>query len=119
MTKILLVDDDVDQLALRSLVLQHHGFEPACASDPGSALEWARQNLPGVAVVDLGLPTEDQGWLLISRLKETLPELSIVVLTGVSRARAEAHPGRRHVAAWITKGSGTGALIETLQQLAA
>ncbi len=119
MRKVLLVDDDHDQLALRSMLLEHHGFEPACASDPEAAIEMARSNQPGVAVVDLRLPTEDQGWRLISRLKQALPEVWIVVLSGSSRTCAANRPESDLVNAWVTKGGGVSVLIDALNHLEA
>jgi ActR/RegA family two-component response regulator len=100
------------------MLLEYHGFESFCATTPDAAMELARNDQPGVAVVDLGLPTEDQGWNLISRLKQSVPEISIVVLTGFPATAAKGHPERSSVNAWITKGSGASTLIETLNRLA-
>lgn len=119
MSKVLLIDDDQEQLTLRRMLLEHHGFDPRCASDPETALRVARETLPEIAVVDLGLPTEEHGWRLISRLKETVPELSIIVLSGTSRSSAHSHPQSHFVNAWLTKGGGTGGLIDALHRFAA
>ena len=106
-------------MALRRMLLEHHGFEPSCATSPEAAIDIALKTAPGVAVVDLGLPTEDQGWDLISRLKQTVPDVSIIVLTGFPTTAADVHPERELVNAWIIKGGGAKTLIETLNRLAA
>ena len=104
---------------LRRMLLEHHGFKPQCASNAEIALVIARESRPGVAVVDLRLPTEEQGWQLISRLKQTVPSVCIVVLSGLPRAASDAHPAQTLVHAWITKGGGARVLIDTLNGLAA
>jgi CheY-like chemotaxis protein len=113
------VDDDEDQLELRRMLLEHCGFLPACATSPEVAFEVAQRSRPEVAVVDLHLPTEAHGWRLISRLKQDLPELSIVVLSGTPRSGRESIPECDLVDAWVTKGTGSGVLIDTLHALAA
>jgi CheY-like chemotaxis protein len=115
---VLLVDDDPDQLAVRCMLLEHYGFHAFCASDANSGLQLAREHRPGIAVVDLRLPTEDEGWNLIASLKEILPEVSIIVLSGVAGDGAR-HQQREHVDEWITKGSGAHLLLNTLNRLAA
>lgn len=117
MKTVLLVDDDEDQLALRRLLLEHHGFSAACACAPDAALDLARDTQLQAAVVDIGLPTESQGWDLISKLKRTAPSVPIIVLSGSPEPRSI---GAMHgIQAWITKGSGVRALIDVLQRTTA
>ena len=84
MPRILLVDDDEDQLAIREMVLQALGHEVRTATTPQAALSLASAWPPHVVVMDLRLPTAAEGRDLIERL----PSPSrIIVLTGDTTAR--------------------------------
>jgi CheY-like chemotaxis protein len=67
--KVLVADDDPDQLSLRSMLLERSGFQTMGAADPVSAAELAASQKPECAVIDLRLPTEERGLWLISELK--------------------------------------------------
>ena len=66
---VLIVDDDADQLNLRSMVLAKNGFETLQALDKASAKKLAALHHPEAAVVDLRLPTESEGLELLRALK--------------------------------------------------
>ena len=59
--KILLADDDCDQLAIRELLLAQYGFDAVIAGDRESALEAASMHHPKCAVVDLEIPRREVG----------------------------------------------------------
>lgn len=80
--KVLVVDDDMDQLLLRGMLLRQSGFETAEAADMESAMEMAAEYKPELAVVDLRMPTEERGLALIRRLKTLDPAMRLFVLTG-------------------------------------
>ena len=77
MPRILVVEDDVDQLALRKLILEQAGYEVAPAQTASEAIE----RLPGcqLVVADLRIPTVEDG----SRLIQAASGLAkIIVLSG-------------------------------------
>jgi CheY-like chemotaxis protein len=84
MPRILLVDDDDGQLAIREMLLQMLGHEVRTATTPQAALSLASAWLPHVVVMDLRLPTAADGRNLIERLPSTS---RIIVLTGDATAR--------------------------------
>ncbi len=55
-TKILLVEDDQNLLATLKYNLCHEGYEVVTASDGAEALDVARQEKPGLVILDLMLP---------------------------------------------------------------
>ena len=63
--RVLLADDDPDQLSLRCMLLERSGFEAMGAGDYVSAVELAAIQKPECAVVDLRLPTEELGLRLV------------------------------------------------------
>ena len=54
--KILIVDDNVDSLNMTATLLDSLGYETCIANDALSAMTMARQNLPVVILLDIGLP---------------------------------------------------------------
>lgn len=117
--RVLVVDDDPDQVIIRCMVLSNHGFETRRASDPASALQAAREDAPEVAVVDLGLPAERDGIGLISELHRSHPEISVLVLTGSDIQRLQDKPELHQVAGLVEKGGSCRALLHALERIAA
>jgi len=79
--KILLVDDEekfLNSIAERMKLL---GFDPLKASCGRDAIALAKYNRIDLAIVDLKMPDMD-GLATIAKLKETLPDLKSVLLTG-------------------------------------
>jgi ActR/RegA family two-component response regulator len=117
--KVLLADDDRDQLSVRSMLLTRNGFEALSASDSASAVELAVAHKPRCAVVDLRLPTAARGLQLIHDLKALDPAMHVFVLTGgASRALAQA-PEWPLIDAVLTKGCASALLIEKLKAIEA
>jgi DNA-binding NtrC family response regulator len=78
---ILLVDDEerlLDSISKRISLL---GFTPLKATSGAQALETARQTHIDLAIVDLKMPDMD-GLVTITKLKEILPDLKTILLTG-------------------------------------
>jgi len=82
MARVLLVDDDPDQLEMRRLLFQQAGHEVCAALDPAGALEASGRDDPQLVVTDLRLPTTADGLALIRALRERSPSVCIVVLSG-------------------------------------
>ena len=77
MSKILIVEDEIDQLNMRRLILEQAGYEVATAQTASEALEL----LPGsqVVLMDLQVPTAEDGMHLI---RAASGSARIVVLSG-------------------------------------
>ncbi|MGA8026138.1 MAG: response regulator [Bryobacteraceae bacterium] len=116
--RILVVEDDADQLLLRGMLLRQSGFDVMQASDAGSAIGLAKSGKPECAVIDLRLPTEELGWKLIRELKALDPKLRIVVFTGLNPARLAQGEGKNLVDEFVVKGSSSANLIEKIKALA-
>src|SRR4051812_13145007 len=103
--KVLLADDDRDQLALRSMLLERSGFETILAFDGASATELAAAQKPECAVVDLRLPTEELGLQLIRELKSLDPAIHIIVITGGNPGRVARQPVADLIEGIVQKGA--------------
>lgn len=115
--KVLLVEDDPDQLYLRSLLLKHCGFECFEASTMASALKIAADQTPRCAMVDLRLPTEGAGLELIRKLRDCDPQLWIVVLTGADPARFRKLPEAALVDDLLTKPVHSAEMVARLNAI--
>ena len=82
MIKLLLIDDDARALELRALIFQHHGFETATAVDCIQARALFVEFQPHAVLLDLRLPSAEDGRALIREFRKTSPPLRIVVLAG-------------------------------------
>ena len=113
--KILVAEDDPDQLELRSLLLSQSGFETIPARDSATALQAAATQKPDCAVVDLRFPGEEHGLELIRELKRLNASMRIIVLTGMNAARLERLPENALVDEVIEKGASSPRLVETIR----
>lgn len=113
--KLLLADDDADQMELRSMTLARSGHEVCTAGDVESALRLAAETTPDAAVVDLKLPTEEAGLRLIRGLKSLDAAMRIIVLTGADPKKMERLPERNLVEAVFIKGGGSKQLAQHLK----
>jgi len=116
--KVLLVDDDPDQLAIRAMLLAQSGFQTISAADAGAALAAAVAQKPACALIDLRLPTEADGLRLIRTLKETDPAILLIVLTGGNPAKLKLCPESKLIEEVIVKGGSSAYLVGRLRSLA-
>ena len=84
MARVLVVDDDRDQLEMRGLILENKGHTVLTASTCAEALERAPEFVPDVVVTDLMLPRVADGEAMIAVLRALSPQTRIVVLSGFS-----------------------------------
>ncbi|MAS91967.1 MAG: two-component system response regulator [Verrucomicrobiales bacterium] len=59
MARILLVEDDEDNINLLSRLLEHHGHELVIATNAAEAVQNATEVLPELILMDLELPPEE------------------------------------------------------------
>jgi CheY-like chemotaxis protein len=82
MARLLLVDDDPDQVAIRKLVLESAGHNVWTAPKPAEALRLFPECEPEVILMDLLLPRTDDGLALIRDLRAISASVPILVLSG-------------------------------------
>ena len=82
MTKILVVDDNLDSRELVAKILQNRGYNVIEALDGEDALNKAREERPALILMDISLPKLD-GYEVTRRLKalEELRDIPIIALT--------------------------------------
>jgi CheY-like chemotaxis protein len=106
-SRVLVVDDEPDELALITRHARRLGYEVVPAKSAEEALASPDLDSVDVAVVDLRLPGMG-GWELIDVLRVRRPELPVVVTSVLD---ADDYP---HVEAWLPKpftGDGVQAAL--------
>jgi two-component system KDP operon response regulator KdpE len=76
---ILIVDDDPHLILGLAVRLRANGYEVISASDAVSAITIARKALPGLIVLDIGLPGGD-GFQVLERMRALADLVSIPVI---------------------------------------
>ena len=82
MCRLLIADDDVQQLGIRKLLLEAAGHEVAVAEDLPAARRLLEELQPDVLVMDLRLPKLRDGLSLIRSVDEQRLAARIIVLSG-------------------------------------
>ena len=78
---VLLVDDSPDERDMYTQQLVATGYSVQVADNGEDALERVAAQVPDVVVMDLAMPVLD-GWEATRRLKETYPQVPVIVLSG-------------------------------------
>ncbi len=81
---ILLVDDDHDFRMQQKVMLESLNYRVIEAENAAGAIELVKQQTPDLAVVDLMMEEHDAGFTLCHNLKKRLPQMPIIMVTGVA-----------------------------------
>ena len=82
MPTVLIVDDEPNIRRMVGALLAGEGYEVRDAPDGATGLDAARAAEPDVALVDLMMPGAVDGLGLLERLREQLPDLPVVMMSG-------------------------------------
>ncbi|MFN7944687.1 MAG: response regulator transcription factor [Blastocatellia bacterium] len=116
--RLLLADDhNLVRAGIRTLVQHYEGMEVVAeAGDGHTALALAREHLPDVALVDIGMPGLN-GIELVTRLKKECPQVRVLVLsmhTGEEYVKKALQAG---AAGYIVKGADVSELEFALRSV--
>lgn len=101
---LLVVDDDEEYLEILVRRFRRRGLSVKPATSAQAAIEAAEQHGFHVAIVDRSLPGHD-GVELMVRLRERLPELRVILLSGHGDAQAIAYARDRGAFEYLVKPS--------------
>lgn len=89
----------------------------AHGADCGEELSvWLRRNTPDIAVLDVNLPHED-GYSIAARLRESHPEMGIIMLTARSRGSDRSVGYQAGADVYLTKPTNTAELVAVITNL--
>jgi two-component system response regulator HydG len=83
MAKILVIDDDRDICLLLKRFLTKHNYEVAEVYAGKKALDLINSFTPDLVMCDFRLDDMD-GTTLLTKIKEVLPEVPVIIMTGYS-----------------------------------
>jgi CheY-like chemotaxis protein len=117
MARVLLVDDDAGGLEIRKMLLEREGHQVSTATDAATARERFRELAPECVILDLRLPSPEDGLALVRELREAAPSVRIVVLAGWG-ADLEGRPEQRMVNEVLAKPVRSERLISAVKKSA-
>lgn len=116
--RILVVDDNAASREILTKRLQQQGYELLQASDGEEALNSAKQNLPDLILLDVGMPKLD-GFEVCRRLKNdpTLPFMPIILVTARAAAQDVVTGLEAGADEYLTKPTDQAALIARVHSM--
>jgi CheY-like chemotaxis protein len=122
MSRILVADDDQDQLDFRKLVLEAAGHEVSLALDPPQTIRQIQRGEAELVLMDLrfpnsaGTPDSAEGLALIRRIRDAGCRLPVIVLSGWPDD-LYGQPEEKMVSRIMVKPVNPGALVEAIAAL--
>lgn len=110
MSKILVVDDEVQICTLLSRMLELEGYEVCQAGDCRTALKQLEFQSPDVVLCDVFLP-DGNGVDLVSSVKKTAPNVEIILLTAHGNIPDGVQAIKNGAFDYITKGDDNNKII--------
>ena len=114
-SKVLLVDDEREFVQTLSERLQMREMGSAVAYDGASALDLVETDEPEVMIIDLKMPEID-GIEVLKKVKQTRPEIEVVVLTGHGSEQDRQQCMALGAFAYLQKPVDIDTLSETLKK---
>ena len=78
---VLIVDDERDAIDAMKMYLDLQGFDVRLAYSGSEGVNAAKEAKPDLVLLDLAMPGMD-GWQALKLMKESAPDLRVVILTG-------------------------------------
>ncbi|MGV8058171.1 MAG: response regulator [Smithellaceae bacterium] len=120
MSKILIVDDDVELLKLLRLKLSRDGYSVVTAVDAYNGIQSARREKPDLIILDIMLPAGGGLHTLKNiRLTPFGSQTPIVILTGIHDEELRQKIEHEGVEAYLQKPLDYNLLSETIKKLLA
>ena len=117
MARILVADDDAEQIAVLRKLLEAFGYDVGTALSTAEVLRELEQHPPDLLAVDLRFPHAADGLELIREIRRTGCRLPLIVLSGWPDDLYGA-PEERLVSRVIVKGSTRELLQAVAEELA-
>ncbi len=112
---LLIVDDDETIQRLLGMAARDQGWRPAAAATGQEALEALDEGIE-VVLLDHGLPDMD-GLETLLRMRERIPDLPVIMLTGLNDAETAVRALRAGAADYLTKPFELKRLFDLLREV--
>jgi DNA-binding NtrC family response regulator len=107
--KLLVIDDEEQNLALIESALEQQGLEILTTTDPEEGLALFQQKRPEIVLVDLVMP-KISGMELMEQIMASDPGAEVILMTGYYSAESAVEAIRKGAADYLTKPLDVGAL---------
>jgi two-component system, OmpR family, alkaline phosphatase synthesis response regulator PhoP len=122
--KILLVDDDLDLILSVKSFLKGQGYDVISALNRYEGLELAKSELPNLAILDVMMTYQKEGFDLAKDLRRepSLQDIPIIVFSGIDKAtgidyKSKAGSAEIPVDAYVEKPVEMVVLLEEVKRL--
>ena len=90
--RVLIIEDNFDNLFIYKTLLEHRGFTVMTATDGKTGLHMAKEEQPDLILMDVSMPGVD-GWQATSALKadKSTSSIPIIILTAHALAADQKH----------------------------
>jgi two-component system response regulator MprA len=110
MTRILVVDDELDIAEAVRAVLEAEGYQVDTAADGGQCLEMLRREPPDLLLLDVMMPGID-GFGVLERMRSEELRVPVVMMSAV---RSSDRLSQYRIEAFLKKPFHLGTLLETV-----
>ena len=115
--RLLLVDDNADALQAMAELLRMHGYDCALAGDGAQGLTAAKDHVPEIAIIDVGLPGLD-GFGLAAELRRLYgPRVTLIAMSGYSATDTQLRAEQAGFDNFLVKPIDMPVLLQLLQRL--
>ena len=117
-SRILVIEDNEDNLSLMRLLLERANYEVLVASNGFAGLELARAEQPNLILLDLAMPELD-GWEVATELKNDIVtrDIPIIVVTAHALPKDRERAAEAGCDAFIVKPFSVSKLINEIENL--
>ena len=100
--KLLIIDDDVQSVALLAEALAQNNLEIITATDPEAGLELVRREAPEIVLLDLVMPNIG-GMVVLERILQRDPGTDVILMTGQYSPESAVQAIRSGASDYLTK----------------
>ena len=117
-TRVLIIEDNEDNLSLMRLLLERAEYEVLAAEEGMTGLKIASQEQPDIILLDLAMPEMD-GWEVARALKTNIQtqNIPIIVVTAHALPKDRERAFQAGCDAFIVKPFSVAKLIEEIEKL--
>lgn len=114
-TNILVVDDELGVRESLRMVLKDN-YNVLTAANGQEGLEMIKEGKPSLVILDVKMPDID-GMEVLKQIKDTCPQLPVIVLTGAGTHRIAAEALKLGAADFIVKPINAGSVKQTIENI--
>ena len=81
--KLMVVDDEVEVCNFVRMFFEQRGFSVSVAYDGDESINVAKEHQPHVVLLDLNLKKPEDGFEVLPKLKQVIPDAKILIVTGI------------------------------------